>query len=220
MNDHDEVRAIDLSRLPAQSELLSVSAEPAVVGARSCLRVRLTDEVAKDGVPDADYIDMPTFVRLPIDFENGAIEVDILSRLTPDAPEYARGFAGIAYRVADDDSAFEAVYVRPMNGQSEHPPAPRDVRAVQYFAYPEWKYQRLRDEYPSGDYEAAADIGPDRWLRLRLDIRGNALDVSIDGVTVLADVEAKAIPRTGVIGLWVDIGTEAFFSRLVVSRRG
>ena len=36
--------------------------------------------------------------------------------------------------------------------------------AVQYFAYPDWKFDRLREEFPDGRYEAGADIGPDEWI--------------------------------------------------------
>ena len=43
-------------------------------------------------------------------FHNGTIEVDMLSRLLPDAPDFARGFIGIAFRIAEDDRAFESFF--------------------------------------------------------------------------------------------------------------
>jgi hypothetical protein len=46
-----------------------------------------------------------------------------------------------------------------------HPPSPRDQRAIQYFAYPDWKLDRLREQYPDGNYEAGADIGPTNGSR-------------------------------------------------------
>lgn len=40
-------------------------------------------------------------------FHNGVLEVDMLSRLLPDAPDYARGFIGIAFRILPDNREFE-----------------------------------------------------------------------------------------------------------------
>lgn len=38
----------------------------------------------------------------------------------------------------------------------------------------------------------------------------------IDGVLVL-EVQSKVSPANGAVGLWVDIGTEAYFSNLHVT---
>jgi hypothetical protein len=40
------------------------------------------------------------------------------------------------------------------------PTEPSGQRAVQYFAYPDWKFDRLREEFPDGRFEAGADIAP------------------------------------------------------------
>lgn len=53
-----------------------------------------------------------------LQFHNGTIEVKLLSRLLPDAPDFARGFIGIVYRANADNSEFEAFYVRPANGRT------------------------------------------------------------------------------------------------------
>jgi hypothetical protein len=79
---------------------------------------------------------MPTFVIIPTSFAHGTKKVNILSRLNGKGPADARAFAGIAYRVTADGDGFEAVYLRPLNGQKTNPPSPRNQRAVQYFAYP------------------------------------------------------------------------------------
>jgi hypothetical protein len=206
----------DLAALPAGAVLHSVDAMPATIAGRRALRVSLTDAVTLHGRPGVDYIDRPTYVRLPVALTDGVVSVDILARLNALAPDYARGFAGIAYRIADDDARFEAVYVRPLNGLRVEPPPPRHRRAVQYFACPDWTFERLRTDYPDGRYEAAADIGPDAWLTLRLEIRGRTVTAAIDGRVVLTVTEAKADPAPGAIGLFVDIGTEAFFANLTV----
>ena len=118
---------------------------------------------------------MPTFVRLPVRLTDGVINADILARLNAHAPDYARGFAGLAYRIGDNDAQFEAIYLRPLTGLRANPPPPRDKRAVQYFAYPDWRFERLRAEYPDGRYEAGADFGPDHWITLMLDIAGRSV---------------------------------------------
>ena len=88
---------------------------------------------------------------------------------------------------------------------------------MQYFAYPEWKYQRLRDSYPDGTFEAGADIGPDEWIHLRLDVGQSRVAVVVNGVEVLHVPEVKAESAAGAVGLFVDIGTAAYFSNLVIS---
>ena len=207
-----------LDVMPDGATLHGVTASPARVGDRDALRVTLTDEVIARGVPDVDYIDAPTFVRIPRAFEAGTVEVDFLSRLRPDAPEYARAFAGVAWHISEDIDRFECAYVRPANGRKVSPPPPRDVRAVQYFAYPDWKFDRLRRDYPDGRFESGADIAPDEWINLCVEVGVTTVTVRVDGRVALHDIEAKGDPATGgALGLWVDIGTEAFFSNLRVT---
>jgi hypothetical protein len=76
----------DLTELPEGSEPRSVTAVPTEVSGRSALRVELTDAVTLHGRPGVDYVDMPTFLIIPASFENGTIEVDILSRLNGKGP--------------------------------------------------------------------------------------------------------------------------------------
>jgi hypothetical protein len=207
-----------LTELPEGSKLRSVTAVPAEVARRRALRVELTDAVTLKGKPGVDYVDMPTFVIIPGSFTNGTIEVNILSRLNGKGPADARAFAGIAYRVTADADRFEAVYLRPLNGQKANPPSPRDQRAIQYFAYPDWKFDRLREQYP-GDYETGADIGPDEWITLTLDIDHTRLTATVDGTETLTLSETTAPPVAGAVGLFVDIGSESFFSNLKITPR-
>lgn len=205
-----------LTDLPVGADLRSVTAIPAQVDGRAGLRVQLTDEVAHEGRAGVDYVDQPTFVIIPADFSTGTIEVDLRAGLTATAPDYARGFAGLAYHLVDGGDRFEAVYLRPLNGASLDPPAPRHLRAVQYFAYPDWPFSRLRETYPEGVYEAGADIQPDRWIHVRLVVDDATVTVGVDGVEVLTVSEPKSTPVTGAIGLFVDIGTSAEFANLTV----
>jgi len=64
--------------------------------------------------------DEATYTRIKgLTFQNGTIEVKVLSKLLPNAPEHARGFIGVAFRINDDHSKFEAIYIRPTNGRAE-----------------------------------------------------------------------------------------------------
>lgn len=218
MQHFDRETAFDLAGLPDGSELRSVTARQALVAGRRALRVELTAQ-ASAGVPNVDYVDMPTFAILPVEIRNGMISVDILSRLAPRAPDYARAFAGLAYRIRGAGEQFEAAYLRPLNGLKVNPPPPRDKRAVQYFSYPEWRFERLREEYPDGRYEAGSEIGPDDWINLRIELEERRLTVAVDDQPVLTVNAAKGEPAIGKIGLFVDIGTEAYFSNLKVSSR-
>ena len=207
----------DLTTLPEGAELRSVVATPATLDGRQVLRVSLTDEVTLHGAPGVDYVDQPTFVILPVPFENGTLEVDFCSGLNALAPDYARGFAGLAYRISDAREWFEAVYVRPLNGRSLNPPTPRERRTIQYFAYPDWPFDRLREERPDGPYESGADIVPGAWLTLKVHVDGDRLTAWIDGVEVLSVAPSLVPASRGHIGLFVDIGTEAYFSNLRIT---
>lgn len=208
---------LDLSSLPSGTMLRSVTADAREHAGRSSLRVTLDEHIAAHGKPGVDFVDMPTFAVLPLELTSGRISVDLFSQLLPTAPDYARAFAGLAYHIADDCEQFEAIYLRPLNGRSLNPPSPRDQRAVQYFAYPDWKFERLRETYPDGRYEAGADIAPGRWSNLAIDVGADMVVAWVDGQEVLR-VAPKVALAAGRIGLFVDIGTEAFFADLRVSR--
>ena len=206
-----------LDNVPAGSTLHTVIAVPAEYKGRKALKVEFTDE-ANEGPPGV-LIDMPTYALIPTNFKNGTIEVDILGRLNSKALPEARAFVGLAYRVIDAEARFESVYLRPLNGRKTNPPSPRDKRAIQYFAYPDWKFDRLRKEYPDGRYEPGADIADDEWITLKLDIDDARVRVSINGKEELALTDTKAAPEAGSIGLWVGRGTEGYFANLRITPR-
>lgn len=202
-----------LKTLPEGARANKVEATPAQYG-RPCIRVVL-DGVSRAGKPGVDFVDQPSFLLLHDVTLDGVVEVDVCARLLPDAPDYARGFIGLAYRVQDDLSAYESIYLRPTNGRRHTPPAPRDVRAVQYYAYPDFPFDVLRDTEP-GHFEAGADIGLERWTRFKIALKGTLFSAWADGVPILTG-QSKIVPRLGRIGLWVDIGTEGFFANLSIS---
>jgi hypothetical protein len=208
-----------LDELPAGATPHTVTAVPAVYKGRKALKVEFTEATNK-GPPGVDLLfDMPTFVLIPMKFKNGTIEVDILGRLNGKGLPDARAFVGLAYRVVDAEARFESVYLRPLNGRKTNPPSPRDKRAIQYFAYPDWKFDRLRKEYPDGRYESGADIADDEWTKLKLDIDDERVRVSVNGKEELALTDTKAAPEAGGIGLWVGRGTEGYFADLRITPR-
>ena len=207
----------ELYTLPPGATLHRVEAAPAEYKGRKAIKVEMPDAAIKAQL--GIDVDMPTFVRIPVDLRNGTIEVDILSRLNGKGPPDARAFIGISYRITDPEAHFETIYLRPLNGRKKNPPSPRDKRAVQYFAYPDWKFDRLRKEYPDGHYESGADIADDEWIMLRLDIDGTRVRVSVNGKDELAFADAKGMPVAGGIGLWVGMGTEGYFSDLRMTPR-
>jgi hypothetical protein len=190
-----------------------VEASTATLRGRDCLRLAL-DPDRRKGELGRDFGDEPTFLLLPDACTPAVIEADLSARLLPDAPDYARGFIGLAWNVQGNGDSFEALYLRPMNGVSLAPPPPRNQRGLQYFAYPDHKFDRLRETDP-GRYETAADIRPDAWHHLRIDL-GTGVSASVDGVTIFTLPDRLLPDGPGRVGLWVDIGTDGFFSGVTV----
>jgi len=160
-------------------------------------------------------VDEPTFVKLKgIQFKNGTIEVQVLSKLLPNAPELARGFIGIAFRINDSNSKFEGIYIRPTNGRANN--QLRRNRSTQYFSFPDFKFDRLRKEAP-GEYESYADIDLNQWIKLKIIVQDAQarlfVNDSIQPSLIVNDLKHGA-NSTGAIGLWVDVGTEGYFADL------
>lgn len=166
-------------------------------------------------------VDEPTFVKLKnVDFEDGSMEVKVLARIQNPSPfEFARGFIGLAFRINTDDSAFENIYLRPANGRSDNQKMRNHT--VQYFAYPDFKFERLRREFPEM-YETAAPVTIGEWITMRLEIKGERAELFVNDTKYATLVVPKMLGKTtaGSIGLWVDIGTEGYFKDLKVTKAG
>jgi hypothetical protein len=172
-------------------------------------------KVAKDSA--VKEVDEPTFVRLnDITFKDGTIEVKVLSKLLPNAPELARGFIGVAFRINESNSKFECIYIRPTNGRAED--QVRRNHSIQYFSFPDYKFPRLRKEYPE-KYESYADMALDQWMKIRIVVKGMQAKLYLDGsphpVLVVNDLQHGA-DFAGGIGLFVDVGTEGYFTDLKI----
>ena len=167
---------------------------------------------AKDQLADRDFM-----AWLPIDFHDGVIEVELKSAPAADAPAFARGFAGIAFRYGG--GKFESIYLRPTNGVT--PDQVRRNHSVQYAAYPDWRFDRLRKESPER-YETAADIAPDRWVHMRIEVSGTSAKLYLDHrhtpTLIVNDLKLGADQRGGV-GLWIETATIAHFRKLKITAR-
>lgn len=165
--------------------------------------------------PAIEAVDEPTYARLiGSEFHNGTIEVKVLSKLLSNAPDYARGFIGVAFRIDENNMNFEAFYIRPTNGRCDD--QIRRNRSAQYFSYPNYKFERFRTECP-GKYEAYADMGLGEWIDLKIEVTDGCakfyINHSSQPVLVVNDLKHGSDEK-GAIGLWVDIGTEGFFKDL------
>src|SRR5678816_4251603 len=85
------------------------------------------------------------------------------SNLLKTAPDFARGFIGIAFRINDSNTKYESFYIRPTNGRADD--QVRRNHSVQYYSYPDYKFDRLRKESPER-YESYADMALNQWLSL------------------------------------------------------
>lgn len=171
-------------------------------------------KVVKDSTVKA--FDEPTFVRIKdIDFKDGSIEVNLLSRLNPNAPEFARGFIGVAFHINSDNSEFECIYIRPTNGRADD--QVRRNHSIQYFAYPDYKFDRLRKESPE-KYESYADMGLNEWIKLRIVVSGVEAKLYLreDKHPCLVVKDLKLGSSSGGVGLFVDVGTEGYFADLKI----
>jgi hypothetical protein len=166
-------------------------------------------------------VDEPHYARLVDleDFENGTIEVKMYSQIqdpSPFAP--AAGFIGLYYRIAADDSAFESIYLRPKVGRINNQYARN--HAVQYFSFPDYKFQTLRDKFPAGTYEGSAPVALKEWITMRLEINGEMAEMFINDLKYSSFIVDKMLGKNkkGSIGLYVDIGTIGYFRDLKVTK--
>lgn len=154
------------------------------------------------------------------DFENGTIEVKMYSEIQDPSPyEPAAGFIGVYFRIKEDDSAFESIYLRPKVGRINNQYARN--HAVQYFSYPDYKFQTLRDNYPPGTYEGSAPVALNEWITMRIEVNGETAEMFINDMKHSSFIVNKMLGKNkkGHVGLYVDIGTIGYFRDLKVTKR-
>ena len=184
----------------------------------SIKNIVMNDELCLNVIKDPSIleIDEPTYAKVKdLSFQNGSIEVDVYSKLLPDAPDYARGFIGVAFRIKEDDTEYESIYIRPTNGRCDD--QVRRNHSVQYYAYPNHKFNTLRVTSPE-KYESYADMGLEEWIRMKIVVNETKAELylnhSIYPVLVVNDLKNGI--RSGSIALWSEVGTDAYFKNLKI----
>jgi hypothetical protein len=149
------------------------------------------------------------------DFTNGVIDVDVAGQPAEGAVDSARGFVGLAFRAAPNARAYDCFYIRPTNGRADD--QLRRNHSTQYVSEPDYPWQRLRTETP-GVYESYADLETGGWTHLRIEVRGARARLFVNRapqpVLIVNDVKRAAV--SGQLGLWIGLGTEAYFRNLQV----
>jgi hypothetical protein len=163
--------------------------------------------------------DTNTFVLVnDLEFHNGIIDVDVCGRLRSDAPEHARGFIGIVFRVNALENEFESFYIRPTNGRDCTDPI-RKQHACQYFSYPGYTFSYFR-EFGISKYEnSISTIALNEWSHIRAKIENDNGKFYVNDELVLSVDDLKHGDSKGKIGLYVDIGTDGYFKNLAVTKK-
>ncbi len=191
------------------SKPINVKVEPVTYKGRKALRVT---DAAPENAGDASRF----VIVKGSEFQDGQIEVDVAGDRVPGAPELARGFAGIAFRVAPDGPPYDAFYLRPYNGRSED--QLQRNHSAQYISIPEFTWNRLRQESP-GKYETYVDLVPGEWTKVKIVVQGEKARLYVNGAQQPTLVVNPLLHGTtkGAIALWISVGTVAHFSNLRVS---
>lgn len=196
---------------PAAFQLQGVHAQQAQYQGSPALKVSLLPTAAKTYQPDG----APNFAWLPMDFQDGTVEVEMAGTVAADAPKMARGFIGVAFRIGDKQA--EVIYLRPTNGRADD--QLRRNHTTQYYSYPDYSFFRLRKEAP-GQYESYVDVVPGAWTKVRIEVEKAHARLFVNGADqpclVINDLKLGPDARGGV-GLWVDLGTEGYFRNMRIT---
>ena len=192
--------------------LHNVAAAPATLEGKSGVRVTVSEAARRQQGP------FEQLARInELEFSNGTIEVELAGAPAADAPEGARGFVGIAFRLQPDNKTYDAFYIRPTNGRADD--QERRNHSVQYISHPEWTWSRLRKETPS-KYESYVDLVPGVWTRIKIDVRGTVARLFVhdnEQPTLIVNDVKSGTTGKGAVALWIDAGTVAHFRNLRVT---
>lgn len=153
-----------------------------------------------------------------IDFHNGTIEATISGQPQANAGEGARGFVGIAFRVAADTSGMELFYIRPTNGRADD--QVRRNHATQYVSMPGFPWEKLRKETPE-KYEAYADMLPAEWTKVKIEVKDETAKFYVNGAaqpTLIVNDLKQGKNKRGTVALWIGPGTLGHFTDVKVTK--
>lgn len=203
-------------------ELHNITGEIVTFQGKKALRIeRDLKAIPFDSLRIEATVDEPHYARLLglEDFENGTIEVKLYSQLQNPAPYSGiAGFIGLYFRIQEDDSAFESIYVRPKVGRSTNQRSRNHT--VQYFSYPDYKFDTLRKIAPYR-YEGSAPVALNEWITMRIEVNGETAELFINDMKYSSFIVDKMLgtSKKGFVGLYVDIGTIGYFRDLKVTKR-
>jgi hypothetical protein len=139
-----------------------------------------------------------------VEFGEGTLEIDLKGK-----GKVERTFLGVGFNVVDGKT-FEAVYFRPFNFMRDD--QTYRTRAVQYVAWPEHTWEKLREGKP-GVYESAVKPVPDPsgWFHARIEVTKQKVRVWVaDGKEPCLVVDRLASGEKTRVGLWVDSNEGSF----------
>jgi hypothetical protein len=197
--------------------LVNATAEPATLDGKKGLRVK---EVLAQMSPQAQAQRTTGEALVVIEgpeFANGVIEAEIAGVPAPGAPETARGFVGIAFRVQKDMRTFEQLYLRPTNGRADD--QERRNHAVQYSSHPDWPFFRTRKETPS-KYEAYVDLVAGAWTKVKIDVRDAQARLYVhdqEQPTLIVNDLKMGGQATGAVALTPGVNSIAHFRNLTIT---
>jgi hypothetical protein len=199
----EKVTTPDLSQIdhPQSWRLINAECNAAKEAGRSVVRLKPKGEVTP-----ASNIGLALVEGL--EFADGMLEVDLKGK-----GKSERSFVGVAFNVADAKT-FEAVYFRPFNFLRDDP---YRARAVQYVAWPDHTWEKLREGQP-GKYEAAVKPipVPSGWFHARVSVTKKTVRVWVNDAKEPCLVVDRLVSREkGKVGLWVD-SHEGSFSNLKI----
>jgi hypothetical protein len=201
--------------LPAVGDLKIRKVKAEAVEFKGRKAIRLTDAAPASAEGDEDRMALVPNT----DYQNGVIQVDIAGEPGPGAAGQARGFVGVAFRVASDVSKFDCFYLRPTNGRADD--QVRRNHSAQYTSFPDFPWYRLRKEFPD-KYESYVDLAPAEWTKVRIEVDGEKARLYVHDAPqptlVINDLKTGAAGR-GAIGFWIGPGTVAHFSNLKITPR-
>ncbi len=145
-----------------------------------------------------------------LEFAEGTLEVDLKGK-----GRFVTSFLGVAFSLVDGKT-FEAVYFRPFNFLRDDKSF--RVRAVQYVAWPDHTWEKLRQEKP-GVYESAVKPIPEPsgWFHARIEVTKHAVRAWVDDAKEpCLVVDRLASREKGKVGLWVDSREGAFRNLKIV----
>jgi 3-keto-disaccharide hydrolase len=150
------------------------------------------------------------------EFTDGTIEVDLAGLPAAGSDAGARGFVGIAFRASPHAAAFDCFYLRPTNGRADD--QLRRNHSTQYTSMPDFPWERLRTQTP-GVYESYVDLVTGAWTHVKLEVSGVRARLFVNGAAQPALIvnDLKRGATSGQIGLWIGVGTEAYFRDLRVT---